>query len=113
MSFIKNENGITYEAGSFLADDECTRLTRQFNAGMGNNGVVPAGTIYPTNDENAEGIVYEPVDVSDGAAAGSVVVAGKVVESRLAVELEEEAKTALEAGGIIFVAENDTVTRPY
>lgn len=119
MSFISGAQGKTYLAGYFLVDvEESLRLTREIPATLGtedteNGGLyVKAGTIYPSNDEYAEGIVFEPVDVSEGNAAGSVVVAGKVVESRLPEALDSDAKTALVAAGIVFVDEDDTVTRP-
>lgn len=111
---IQNITNEGYEAGYFLAHEDCVRKTRQFTTTMGgDDGYVKAGTVYPSNDSHAEGIVYEPVDVSDGNAAGSVVIAGTVIEDRLAVDLDSDAKTALAANGIVFVAESDTVTRPY
>jgi len=119
MSFISGAKGKVYLAGHFLVDAEnCVRLTREIPASLGTEDTeiggkyVKAGTIYPSNDANAKGIVYEPIDVSEGNAAGSVVVAGKVVESRLPVTVSANAKTALAALGIVFVTESDTVTRP-
>lgn len=90
MSFIENKTGRSYTAGYFLAHEECERKTREMTQEMATtaeNGAkyVPMGTIYPSNDANAEGIVYEDVDVSTGNMAGSVVVRGSVIESRLPV----------------------------
>lgn len=112
MSFINSENkGVSYNAGFFLANNEdCTRLTREISDELAvdaDNGgkYVPAGTVYPANGSTAEGIVYEPVDVSNGNMPGSVVLSGTVYEDRLPDELSEEAKTALEAKGFVFVLE--------
>lgn len=92
MSFIyESEKGTKYEAGWFLAEDEpVTRETRtilQEGATTASNGskYVPMGTIYPSNDANAIGIVYEDVDVTSGDMAGSVVTKGVVYEDRLAI----------------------------
>ena len=43
------------------------------------------GTIYPSNDTNAEGIVYEDIDVTTGDMPASVVLNGIVYEDRLAI----------------------------
>lgn len=117
MSYIGTvEQGKAYEAGYFLAHEECVRKTRtipQEGATTRADGAkyVPAGTIYPANDATAVGIVYEDVDVSTGDVAGSVVLSGVVYESRLPVTLAGAAKTALEGKGFTFVTEPET-TRP-
>lgn len=93
MSFIQR-NAVTgqgYAPGWFLADNEnCERKTRTISAIGASDGVnggkyVKMGTAYPTNDGNAEGIVYEDVDVTSGDMPGSVVLSGVVYEDRLAV----------------------------
>jgi hypothetical protein len=118
MAFVMSDTTArTYAPGYFLADAEnCERKTRQISATgaqtAGNGGkFVPMGTIYPSNDENAVGIVYEDVDVTTGDMPGSVVLRGTVYEDRLPVELDSDAKTALEAAGFIF-RQSPTVTRP-
>ena len=117
MSFISAvENGLTYAPGYFLAHEECVRETRQIaqsGASTAPNGgkYVKMGTVYPANDGTAIGIVYEDVDVTNGDMPGSVVTKGVVYEGRLAVEIADAAKTALEAKGITFVAD-PSVTRP-
>lgn len=63
---------------------------------------VPAGTIYPANDATAEGVVFEDVDVTDGAHAGSLVVAGRLYSNRLPTAPSEAAKTAMLARGLYF-----------
>lgn len=119
MSFIgKVQNGQCYAPGWFLANNEdCTRETRQIaqsGAVAGPNGskYVKMGTVYPANDNTAEGIVYEDVDVSTGDMPGSVVTAGEVYEDRLPATLAEEAKTALTGKGFTFRTA-PSVTRPY
>lgn len=91
MSFTQdNANSRVYAPGWFLADNEdCERKTRtiaQSGATTADNGTkfVPMGTIYPSNDGNATGIVYEDVDVTAGDMPGSVVLSGTVYENRLA-----------------------------
>lgn len=91
MSYFNTVTGQAYAPGWFLADNEnCTRLTRQIPATAGIDGAnggkyVPMGTAYPGNDSNAEGIVYEDVDVTNGDMPGSVVTQGIIYEDRLAV----------------------------
>lgn len=119
MSFIGNvQKGQCYAPGWFLANNEdCTRETRQIaqtGATTGSNGAkyVKMGTVWPSNDANAVGIVYEDVDVSTGDMPGSVVTAGTVYEDRLPVTLTAAAKTALTGKGFTFLT-SPTVTRPY
>lgn len=68
------------------------------------NKIAPAGTVFPANDSTATGILFEDVDVTEGDHEGSLLVAGRVYEERLAEEsVEADAKTALEKAGIAFV----------
>lgn len=113
MSFIQTNEitGKPYVAGWFLADaEDCTRLTRQALAKDGTAAAdgskyIPAGTVYPSNDEYAEGIIYEDVDVSTGDMPCSLVVKGVVYEDRLPEALDSDAKTALIAKGFTFISE--------
>lgn len=91
MSFIgATIQGVAYAPGYFLAHEECEKKTRQFpttGATTTEDGKKywKMGSVYPSNDSNAEGIVYEDVDVSNGAMPGSVVLNGVVYEDRLAI----------------------------
>lgn len=68
--------------------------------------IVKAGTIYPTNDASAQGILFEDVDVTDGDHEGSLIVAGRIYSDRLPAEPEE----GVTLPGITFV-ESAAVTR--
>ena len=119
MSFISNPQAVGFDPGYFLASHEdVTRLTREISqtgASTAPNGgkYVPAGTVWPSNDGGAEGIVYENVDVSTGNMPGSVIVKGTVYEDRLPIAIDEAAKTALEAKGFVFISSAPAVERPY
>lgn len=118
MSFIGKTSGIGFEPGWFLVHDEdCHRETRQLaqegaSSLADGTKLVKMGTVYPSNDSHAEGIVYEDVEVTLGDAPGSVVIKGTVYEDRLAVDLDSDAKTALIAKGFTFVESAPAVTRP-
>lgn len=117
MSFIGAENqGQVYAPGWFLAHEECVRETRTIPdtgiAADANGGKhVKMGTVFPANNNTAVGILYEDVDVTNGAMPGSVVTKGVVYSDRLPVALASTAKTALEGKGFVFVT-TPTVTRP-
>lgn len=117
MSFSLHTPGQVFAPGWFLADNEnVTRVSttvKQEGVTPDTDGsmVVPMGTVYPSNDENAQGILYEDVDVTAGDAAGSLVVRGFVYQDRLAGTIQTAAKTALQAKGITFVSAPHT-TRP-
>ena len=111
MSFISETKGRVFAPGFFLADPEnCERRTRQMNADKGVSGdygtkYIPMGTIYPANDNTAEGIVYEDVDVTSGDMPGSVVLSGTVFTNRLPETLTDAVKTALTSKGFKFITE--------
>lgn len=125
MSFIGN--GITgklYEAGWFLAHEECERKTKEFaqaDATTASDGskYIPMGTVYSVTTGTGQdavtdyiGFVYEDVDVTKGNAAGSVVTKGVVYEDRLPETLTSTIKTALEAKGFTFIANSPSAVRP-
>jgi len=116
MSFTANASGTTFSAGHFLVDDEaCLRETATIAANHGQivtlNGrkIVPAGAFVPSRGSSSVGLLYEDIDVTDGAAPGSIVTKGKVYEDRLPQAANSDAKTAL--AGITFVNQPN-VTRP-
>ena len=122
MSYIGEKNGKVYAPGWFLADDEhCTRETRNIPQSMGVNGTdgkyVPMGTVYPAVGSSAEGIVYEDVDVTNGASAGSVVTGGTIIAARIPLaetQLTASTITALQGKGLkLLMGSEPAVTRPY
>ena len=90
MSYIENKEGYVFNAGYFLAHEECERKTYEIPASMGIDAgdgakYVPAGTPFPSDDASAIGLVYEDTDVSVGNVAGSVVTKGTVYNGRLPI----------------------------
>ncbi len=120
MAFIgATEKGRVFAPGWFLESEvgvvRKTRQIAQSGAEAGDDGgkYVPMGTVWPANDATAEGIVYEDIDVTSGDMPGSVVLAGRVYEDRLPVQIATAAKTALSGKGFTFIATSPAVTRPY
>ena len=75
MSFIESKTDApVYAPGYFLASEDCKRITTEIAQSgattVGTAKVVKAGTVYPSNDGNAIGIVYEDVDVTTGDMPG-------------------------------------------
>lgn len=62
--------------------------------------VLKAGTIYPSNDTNAVGIIYQDVDVTDGDTAAPIMVAGYYFKDRLVGSLNSAAETAFKGKGL-------------
>lgn len=69
---------------------------------------VKGGTIYPTNNGSAQGIIYEDIDVTHGEKAASMIVGGRIYAECLHTAPAAAAKTALTAKGIIFDTAPDT-----
>lgn len=88
MSFYQKSQGVAFAPGWFLADNEdCTRITAQVGgedyAGTvktleDGRKIVPMGSVYPDL-----GIVYEDIDVTNGAKPASVVIGGKIYTERV------------------------------
>ena len=119
MSFIERNAtvGKTYAPGWFLAEEECTRETRQIpqaNATSANGGKYQKmGSFYPANNSSTvEGILYEDVDVTSGDMPGSVVTKGIVYLDRLAAAPESGVQAALEGKGFKFITSAPETVRP-
>lgn len=113
MSYVTNINGT--KRPNFLESEIGLVLkTREIPASLGTqDGIyktVAPGTVFPSNDNKAEGIVFETVDVTNGNMPGSVLVAGRVLADNL--NIASAAKTALAGKGIVFV-DAPEVTRGY
>lgn len=132
MSFIGEDarKSVVYAPGYFLAHEECERRTTEIPTTLATTAsdgskYVPMGTIYPSANSSAKGIVYEDVDVSTGNMAGSVVYSGVVYENRLpqATDTYSEASSITSADnpttkgwyekdGDTYSASSDTVANP-
>ena len=119
MSYFDGPSkGYGWAAGHFLVDDEtCIRETMTIAANHAqvvtrDNGrkVVPAGAVIPSNDGNAKGILFEDIDVTEGAKPGSVVIGGTVYEDKLPAAIESAAESAMT--GITVITTSPAITRP-
>lgn len=119
MSYFDGPNkGYGWAAGHFLVNDEtCVRQSYTIAADHAqvvtrDNGrkVVPAGAVIPANGSTAKGILFEDIDVTEGAKMGSIVTEGIVYGDRLPAALDNAAASALT--GITVVATAPAVTRP-
>lgn len=113
MSFVTNIAGTQHP--NFLESEVGLVLkTREIPASLGvqdgNYKIVAAGTVFPSNDAQAVGIVLEDVDVTNGNMPGSVLVAGRVLEDGLSIQTT--AKNALAAKGIVF-SDAPAISRGY
>lgn len=88
MSYVTNYKG-TFRPNFLESEIGLVTKTYEIPDSMGvadgNRKIVPAGTPFPSNDANAIGIVFTDTDVTDGPAAGSVMVAGRVLKDRVTV----------------------------
>lgn len=113
MAFMKTKQ---YESTPNILESEVGLVLKTYTADATNvtavndKKIIKAGSVYPTNRTGAKGIVFEDVDMTDDAKRPiSVIVAGRVLEKRLPVTVDETAKTELAAQGIVFVTTTDPV----
>lgn len=120
MSYFDGPNkGYGWAAGHFLVNDEtCVRQTMTIAATHAQavtrddgRKVVPAGAVIPANGATAKGILFEDIDVTEGAKPGSVVTEGIVYGDRLPAALATAAASALTK--ITVIASSPAITRPY
>lgn len=97
-------------------ESEIGLITKTYQADYDSSGVVTdtdgtkmirAGSVYPSNDAKAIGIVFEDVDVTYGEHAVSVMVAGRVNKDVL--NISTEAETALKANGLFLISSEEAV----
>ncbi len=104
MSYVVQKEFTTVP--NFLASEHMIQKTRQGTTEMSNltennKQFIKGGTIYPSNDANAEGIVFESVDVTNGNTPISVIVEGRIYKNRLHTAPSEAAIAAMK--NITFV----------
>lgn len=114
MSHFYRVNG-TFRPNFLESEVGLVLKTYQIPSTMGvedeyGNKTVAAGTVYPSNDASAVGIVFTDVDVTHGDHEGSVMLAGRVLKERL--DVQTAAETPLKASGIVFV-DAPEVSRGY
>lgn len=93
-NFLESEVGLVLKTWKF---DTTTAVTTEDRTKY-----VPAGTVYPTNDASAKGIVFEDVDVTHGEAIGSLIIAGRIYKNRLPKTIDSGAETPLSAQGLYW-----------
>lgn len=76
---------------------DCTSLS-----GLATNGVIPAGTIIPSNDGAAEGVLLHDVTIADNPN-GTVVIHGFIKLAALPTAPSQAAVTALTGVGVKFI----------
>lgn len=81
---------------NFLKSAHLTAFTYTATKDMAKDGgVIKAGTVFPSNDAEAIGILHDDVDVSHGDVPCSVIVEGHILKDRLPEVPAEEAITAM------------------
>lgn len=100
MAYVFDEG--TVEQKNFMASEKFVSFSRQVDntsyavkTDAFGHKVIPAGTIYPTNDAKAEGVTINEVDVTHGPQMVGVVVEGYLFGQRLPVAPAAEAITVL------------------
>ena len=107
MAYMKVEQG--YTLPNFLESavglvQKTEMVTQAMATPVDNKKLIYGGTVYPSNDGKATGIVFETVDMTDDAKRpASVIKAGRIYSNRLKTALNAAAKTALEAKGFVFL----------
>lgn len=106
MSFMKTEK--FYSGNNILASEiGLVQKTKEGTKAMAvdedGRKIIKAGTVFPSNDANAVGIVLEDVDMTDDEKRPiSVIIAGRVIAANLPVAVNEAAKSVLVANGLHF-----------
>lgn len=98
-NFVESEIGLTPKTYT---------LTQNMATEINGRKIIKAGTVIPSNDAEAYGLLIQDVDMTDDEKRPEgVYVAGRMLEKRLPQTVTAEAKTALK--GITFVTTTDPV----
>lgn len=81
-------------AVEILANDHYVAQSYDCSALSATDGIVKAGTIVPSNDASAKGVLLYNVNVNENPN-GAIVVHGFIKTDKLPVAPDEAAKTAL------------------
>lgn len=57
--------------------------------------IIKAGTVYPSNDNKAEGLILNDIDVTYGDQPAALLVEGYIYEGRLPEKISDEALEAM------------------
>lgn len=99
-SYTSGVNILSSEVGLVLKTFEGTKAMATT---VDDKKIIKAGTVVPTNDSSAKGIVFEDVDITDDEKKPiSVIIAGRVIKENLPATVDSGAETALKANGIYF-----------
>lgn len=115
MSHFYRVNG-TFRPNFLESEVGLVLKTYQIPASMGvadeyGNKIVAAGTVFPSNDGSAAGIVFDDVDVTHGDHEGSVMLAGRVLKET--PEYPERRRDTAESGWDCDLVDAPEVTRGY
>lgn len=82
---------------NFLKSSKTQQFTAQASRDHAQvvDGILPAGSIIPSNDANAEGITVNAVDVSLGDKPVAIIVEGYILNHALPVAATKEAMAAM------------------
>lgn len=107
MAVMMKQNKYTTSKQILMFPDHKVAFAHTFKkndsaaADVNGRKILKAGTIYPTNDASAIGVVENDIDVTDGDEAGALIIHGFINSKKIPAEAAEAAKTALP--GIIFL----------
>lgn len=101
-NFLASEVGLRTVTHTFLGTSSGT---------VTENGrkILKAGTIYPTNNANAVGIVFQDVDLTDGDSVEALMVGGVYLADKLSAVVSAEAKAVFVAKGLFEQASPSVV----
>lgn len=88
---------VEFKRINFLASENFQAFTTHVpsTSPLAVDGVIKAGTVFPSNDASAKGILLHDVNLRNGDNVASLIIAGYILESRLPVVVDAAAKTAL------------------
>lgn len=104
MKVVKGETLPNFLESEVGLVQKTEMVTQAMATAVEDKKLIYGGTVYPSNDAGAVGIVFETVDMTDDTKRpASVIKAGRIYSARLKVAIDTAAKTALEKKGFVFL----------
>ena len=86
-----NRKEILKVADHYVAIKKTFKINDAAATAVEGRKIIKAGTVYPTNDASAVGMVLYDVDVTEGDADGALLVHGIVDKNKIPAEISAEA----------------------
>lgn len=109
-NWLGSEVGLVLKTATISSTNAVTKATETDENGYSHT-IAKSGSVYADSTTGIYGLIYEDVDITNGAKIGSVMIAGYYIAERLPATVADANATKFAAQGLFPIIESDA-TRP-